>query len=78
MKPIPTSSMQAATASGPSAIWTPSASSTSAEPQAELAARLPCLAILTPAPAATKAAVVEMLNVPRESPPVPTTSTSAS
>ena len=55
---------------------TPSASSTSADPHNELAARLPCLAILTPAPAATKAAVVEMLKVPSESPPVPTTSTS--
>ena len=34
-------------------------------------ARLPCLATVHPAPAATKAAVVEMLKVPEASPPVP-------
>ncbi len=54
---------------------TPSASSTSAEPQCELAARFPCLATSTPAPATTIALTVEMLNVPLRSPPVPTTST---
>ncbi len=34
-------------------------------------ARLPCLATVAPAPAAIKAAVVEMLKVPEASPPVP-------
>ena len=52
----------------------PSASSTSADPEREVIARLPCLATGTPAAAATSAAVVEMLNVPLPSPPVPTTS----
>ena len=37
-------------------------------------ARLPCLATGTPAAATTRAEVVEMLNVPELSPPVPTTS----
>ena len=44
-------------------ITTPSASSTSAAPQAEEAARLPCLAIRAPAAAATIAPMVEMLTV---------------
>ena len=39
------------------------------------AARLPCLATGTPAPATTSAATVEMLNVPLRSPPVPQVST---
>ena len=43
-------------------------------PAFEVIARLPCLATGTPAAAATSAAVVEMLNVPLPSPPVPTTS----
>ena len=55
-------------------VRTPSASSTSAEPEREVIARLPCLATGTPAAATTRAAVVEMLNVPLRSPPVPTTS----
>ena len=38
-------------------------------------ALLPCLATLTPAPAATNPAVVETLKVPDESPPVPQVST---
>ena len=42
------------------------------------AARLPCLTTLTPAPAATKAAAVLMLNVPRLSPPVPQVSNTSS
>ena len=54
----------------------PSASRTSAEPHAELAARFPCFATAAPAAAATSAAAVEMLKVPAPSPPVPTTSTS--
>ncbi len=40
----------------------------------DVAARFPCLATVTPAAAQTMAAVVEMLNVPNRSPPVPTTS----
>ena len=55
----------------------PSASSTSADPAAELAARLPCFATAAPAAAATSAAAVEMLNVFAPSPPVPTMSTTA-
>ena len=68
--------MHLATASGDSAILTPSASRTSAEPVEPDIARLPCLAILTPAPAATNAAVVDMLKLPEASPPVPQVSTS--
>ena len=73
MKPKPTSSMQRATASGARSIRTPSASSTSAEPDRPVAERLPCLATAQPAPAAISAAVVETLNVWRP-PPVPAVS----
>ena len=55
---------------------TPSAASTSALPALLVTERLPCLATGTPAPAMTKAAVVEMLKVPLWSPPVPTMSVS--
>ena len=51
--------------------FTPSVSSTSAEPALLLADRLPCLTTFTPAAATIIAAAVEMLNVPRMSPPVP-------
>ena len=54
---------------------TPRTSSTSAEPQRELAARFPCFATRAPAAAATIAAAVEILNVPLPSPPVPQVST---
>src|SRR5436190_1368578 len=73
--PIPASSTQRATPVGPRSITTPIASSTSAEPHADDAARLPCLATRTPAPATTRAARVEMLTVPERSPPVPHVST---
>ena len=53
---------------------TPSASSTSAEPERLVAERLPCLATAQPAAAAISAAVVETLNVERP-PPVPAVST---
>ena len=53
---------------------TPSASSTSAEPERLVAERLPCLATAQPAAAAMSAAVVETLNVERP-PPVPAVST---
>ena len=52
-------------------VRTPRASRTSAEPERLETARLPCLATAAPAPAATKATVVEMLKVPEPSPPVP-------
>src|SRR3954451_22942466 len=77
MKPKPHSSMHCATASGSRSIRAPSASSTSAEPERPVALRLPCLATAQPAPAATKAAVVETLNVGRP-PPVPAVSSSSS
>ena len=59
--------------SGARSIRTPSASSTSAEPDRPVAERLPCLATAQPAPAAISAAVVETLNVWRP-PPVPAVS----
>ena len=49
----------------------PKDSKTSALPVWLDIALLPCLAILIPIPADTNAAAVEMLNVPRPSPPVP-------
>ena len=54
---------------------TPSSLSTSALPQRLETERLPCLATVTPAPAATNAARVEMLKVCAPSPPVPQVST---
>src|SRR5215475_10343987 len=74
MKPMPASVMQRAIASGARSILTPSAPSTSAAPEREESARLPCFATGTPAPATMKAAQVEMLCEPEASPPVPTTS----
>ena len=71
---MPASSATAATRSGLRLRLTPSASSTSAEPEEEDAARLPCLTTRTPAAAATIAAIVEMLTVWARSPPVPTMS----
>ena len=56
---------------------TPSASSTSALPADDDAARLPCLHTRPPAPATTSAASVETLIVWARSPPVPTMSTTA-
>ena len=49
----------------------PKASRTSAEPDLEEIERLPCLAMWTPPPAKTKAAVVEILKLKDLSPPVP-------
>src|SRR5262249_41860473 len=74
MKPIPASRMQREIASGERSMGTPSAARTSAAPQREDSARLPCFATGTPAPATMKAAQVEMLYDPDASPPVPTTS----
>src|SRR5271157_4294287 len=56
-------------------ILIPSDSSTSALPHLLDTERLPCLATAAPAPEATNAAAVEMLNVPALSPPVPHVST---
>src|ERR1700737_415155 len=56
-------------------ILTPSEDSTSAAPERDDSARLPCLATGTPAPATMKEAQVETLTEPEPSPPVPTTST---
>src|SRR5258708_25051285 len=69
--------MHRATPSGARSIFTPSCSSTSAEPHSEEAARLPCLATRAPHAAATIAAKVEMLKVASPSPPVPQVSSSA-
>ena len=55
-------------------MFTPKASCTSAVPDLEEAARLPCLATFTPAAAMTKAEVVEILKLFDPSPPVPTIS----
>ena len=63
MKPKPTSRMQRPTAPGSRSMRAPSASSRSAEPQSEVAERLPCLATAQPAPAAIRAAVVDTLKV---------------
>lgn len=54
---------------------TPSASSVSAPPDSEDAARLPCLTTGMPAAATTMAAIVDRFTVLTPSPPVPTTST---
>ncbi len=58
-------------------MFTPSASSRSAEPHLLVLERLPCLATAQPAPAATSAAVVETLKV-EGPPPVPAVSTRSS
>ena len=58
---MPASVARAATRSGGRSSRTPSASRTSADPDCEDADRLPCLTTRAPAPAATIAAIVEML-----------------
>ena len=73
-KVMPTSSRTAATRSGDRLRSTPSAASTSEEPDAEEAARLPCFTTWAPAAAATIDDMVETLTVPKRSPPVPTMS----
>src|SRR5579863_2111599 len=77
MKPIPASVTQRPTCSGEMSILTPSAERTSAAPERDDRARLPCLATGTPAPATMKAAQVDTLTEPEPSPPVPTTSTAS-
>src|SRR5206468_13004186 len=56
-------------------IRTPSASRTSAEPHFDVYERFPCFGTVAPAPAATNAATVEVLNVGTVPPPVPHVST---
>lgn len=73
-KAIPVSRRERSNSPGGCSRRTPASSSTSAAPQREETARLPCLATVTPAPAATRAAVVEMLKERPPSPPVPTMS----
>src|SRR5262249_62207087 len=70
----PTSSASAVVAAGGRSITTPRASSTSAAPHADDAARFPCLTIGAPAAAATIVAIVDTLTVRAPSPPVPTRS----
>ena len=71
---MPISANSASVADAGRSITTPSASSTSAAPHADEAARLPCLTIGTPAEAATMVAIVETFTVCAPSPPVPTRS----
>src|ERR671918_728415 len=78
MKTIPASRSVACISSGVHSMRTPNPSSTSALPHGEVNERLPCLAMRTPAPAASSAAAVEMLNVVTAPPPVPQVSTSVS
>src|ERR1700690_3714886 len=75
MKPMPASAIQRPTCSGVMSILTPSEDSTSAAPERDDSARLPCLATGTPTPATMKEAQVDTLTDPEPSPPVPTTST---
>ena len=56
------------------ATFAPRFSSTSAAPLLLETLRFPCFATGTPPAATTKAEVVEILNVPTSSPPVPTIS----
>ena len=72
---MPTSSTDFSTLAGSNIMFTPRHSNTSAAPLLLEIALLPCFAIGTPAPAATKADVVEILKVFVPSPPVPTKST---
>ncbi len=70
----PISANSASLADAGRSMTTPSASSTSAAPDADEAARLPCLTIATPAAAATIVAIVDTLTDCAPSPPVPTRS----
>ena len=68
---MPMSRNDPPTVSGEAVTSTPRVSRTSALPHRLEMERLPCFAVFTPAPAATKAATVEILNVEQPSPPVP-------
>ena len=65
------------TSAGSASMLTPSAANTSAAPDFEDCARLPCFATGTPQPAATMLVAVEILRVPLASPPVPQVSTAS-
>ena len=71
---IPTSDAAFSTLSTGMSRWTPRASRTSADPDFDDDALLPCLTTRTPAPAHTSADMVEMLTLDNRSPPVPTMS----
>jgi len=75
MKPMPICSIDFSTVDGVAFRLTPTASRTSALPHLLVTERFPCLAIVTPAPEATKAAVVLTLKLLSRSPPVPHVST---
>ena len=77
MKPNPHSWRMAWVLSGGMSMTAPNASRTSAAPHLLLAALFPCLATGTPQEATTNADVVEMLNDPERSPPVPTISSAS-
>src|SRR3954447_19415156 len=77
MKPMPVSATQRPTWSGGMSILTPSEDSTSAAPERDDSARLPCVATGTAQPATLNDAQVETLTEPDPSPPVPTTSTAS-
>src|SRR5947209_11656488 len=77
MKPMPACCTQWPTLSGGRSILTPSEDSTSAAPERDDSARLPCFATGTPQPATMNDAQVETLTEPDPSPPVPTTSTAS-
>ena len=74
MKQMPISFRHASETSGAALTLTPRAARTSALPEREVAARLPCLATGRPAPAMTKAAAVETLKVLAALEPVPAVS----
>src|SRR5688500_9363159 len=78
MNAMPASSSARETRSTGASSDTPSCSSTSALPHCVVNDRLPCFAMRTPAPAASSAAAVEMLNVGTAPPPVPHVSTRSS
>ncbi len=71
---MPASPATRATSSADRSSRMPRRSRTSALPALLEADRLPCLTTVTPAPAATIAAIVEMFTENDRSPPVPTTS----
>ena len=78
MNTMPASSSARVAISTGASSCTPSCSSTSALPHCDVNERLPCFAMRTPAPAASSAAAVEMLNVGTAPPPVPHVSTRSS
>ena len=74
MKQIPALFKQASETEAVTETFTPIAVKTSALPQRLLAARLPCFATASPAPAITNAAAVDTLKVFAALDPVPAVS----